>query len=126
LEDYKEKLFRYRLEGYCCSEMLLQLGLDEKETENPDLINAIKGLCGGLHTGLLCGALSGAACLLSFFEPEKASYMIPALVEWFKECFGSYNCGEIIGDEPISKVEKCPVIVAKTYEKVKELLEENQ
>lgn len=125
MEDYVDKLFEYRLKGYCCSQILLQLGLDEKGSENSDLINAIKGLCGGLYSGLICGALSGGACLLSFFEPDKASdEMIPLLVEWFKENFEFCDCKDILGDDPMSQVEKCPVVISKTYEKVIELLED--
>jgi hypothetical protein len=125
MADYLDKIFEYRLKGYCCAQILLQMGLDEVERENQDLINAANGLCNGLHSGLVCGALSGGACLLSFFEPEKApAQMIPDLIDWFKERFNSCDCSEIIGDDPINRVKKCPDIVVETYEKVKELLEE--
>ncbi len=125
MQDYTDKIFEYQLKGYCCSQILLQMGLDEKGLKNADLINAVKGLCSGLYSGLLCGALSGGACLLSFFEPDKASdQMIPLLVQWFEDNFESCNCKDILGDDPFNKVEKCPVIVNKTYEKVIEILED--
>lgn len=125
MADYQERIFDLSLKGYCCSQILIQLGLDLQEEENPDMINAVKALCGGLYSGLLCGALSGGACLLSYLEPEKASeVMIPELVEWFKDRFETVNCQDIIGDNPMAKVEKCPNIVKDTYEKVLELLDE--
>lgn len=127
MDDYMEKIFDYRLKGYCCTQILMQLGLDEKGTENPDLINAVKGLCNGLHSGLLCGALSGGVCLLSLFAPDKAHIkMIPALVEWFEDSFESFDCEALVGDAPRNKAEKCSEIVVRTYEKVKELLEYNR
>ncbi len=125
MEDYLDKIFEYRLRGYCCSQILLQMGLDEKKSENPELVNAVKGLCNGIYSGLVCGALSGGSCLLSLFEPDKASdQMIPLLVQWFEDNFESCDCKDILDDNPLNKVEKCPVIVSKTYEKVVELLED--
>ena len=125
MEDYENKILEYRLKGYCCSQILLQLGLDELEKDDPDLINAVKGLCGGLHAGLVCGALSGGACLLSLLSPQSAhKNMIPELVKWFFESFGSCNCAELLSENPANKIERCPVFVTKTYEKAKELLEE--
>jgi hypothetical protein len=118
MDDYIGRIMDYRLQGFCCAQILLQLGLDEKGSENPELINAVKGLCGGMHSGLACGALTGGACLLSLLEPEKAHRkMIPALTEWFLEAYGTMDCKPILEIQP----NICGDIIVRTYEMVKEL-----
>ncbi|MEN1759683.1 MULTISPECIES: DVU_1555 family C-GCAxxG-C-C protein [Anoxynatronum] len=124
--DYLEKLMDYRLKGYCCSQMLLQLGLDDQKKENKDLINAMKGLCGGLCSGKLCGALSGGACLLSYYDPEKGALeLVPQLVGWFEETFESCDCATLLKGNEGRQGEVCENLVVMTYEKVRALLEEN-
>jgi hypothetical protein len=114
-------------QGYCCSQIMVKMGLDAKGDENPELLDAVAGLCGGLHSGMCCGILTGAACLLSLYDRKNAaSTMIPRLVEWFKatctESCGGINCDDIIDHNPMNKVERCPKIMVETFEKCHELL----
>ena len=52
--------------GYCCSQIILLLGLEAQGAENPELIRAAAGLCHGIGgTRHTCGALTGASCLLA-------------------------------------------------------------
>jgi hypothetical protein len=121
-----ERLWQFKLSGYCCSQMIIAMGLEAKGEDNPTLIQAISGLCNGLYSGLLCGALSGAACFLSMWDSERAAeIMIPELTEWFQEAYGTVNCEQILENDPMAKIEKCPNIVIETYKKALELLEEN-
>ncbi len=122
-----------------CSQILLFLGLDAQEKQNPDLIRAMAGLAGGVgFCGDICGALTGGACLLALYagrgtadeeEDPRLNVMINELVEWFtqefSECYGGIHCREILGDDPRNQTSRCPELVTRTYEKVKFLLLEN-
>jgi len=123
--DYA-KLSSLAAKGYRCSQIVLQMGLEDGGMEeNPGLIQAAAGLCGGLHAGLDCGILSGAACLIALCLPEEAPSLIRELVEWFKDQYGSVSCKELLGgDEKSGWLTKCPKMLAACYEKVWELLEE--
>jgi hypothetical protein len=117
------------MSGYCCSQIMVKMGLDAKEKENPDLLAAVAGLCRGVHAGLICGTLTGGACLLSLYDKkEAAAFMIPQLVAWFEETYGSLyggtSCQAIIGGDPAKKFERCPGLMVETFEKCRELLEE--
>jgi hypothetical protein len=93
MTDSAQEILRLSKEGFCCSQIMLQIGLDAKKDENPELLDAVAGLCGGMHSGLCCGTLTGAACLLSMLDKANAKlHMIPRLVEWFKS-----TCTELYG-----------------------------
>jgi C_GCAxxG_C_C family probable redox protein len=127
-------------QGFFCSQILLQMGLDALGRENPELIKAIGGLPGGLgFCGKNCGALTGGACLISLYAGKgtaeetpdmRLNEMISKLVNWFDETYGSVyggiNCSDIIENNPANMKERCPQMVLATYEKVKEILTENQ
>jgi len=130
VSDTGREIRRLSAEGYCCSQIMIQIGLDARGDENPELVQAIAGLCGGMHSGLCCGTLTGAACLLSMFDPENArSDMIPRLVEWFKATYGPLyggaDCGCIVGGDPALRMERCPGIMEATIEKCRSLLAEH-
>jgi len=124
-----KEAFRLAAQGYCCSQIMLKVGLDAREEENPELLDAVAGLCGGLYSGLCCGTLTGAACLLSLYDRNRAAAsMIPRLVKWFQgtygQLYGGTNCEDILGDNPGNRAERCPKIVEETLEKCRELLAE--
>lgn len=120
---------RLASQGYCCSQIIVALGLEATDDENPQLVDAVRGLCKGLNSGLLCGTLTGAVCLLSMLDTRAAEeHLIPRLVEWFEltftECYGGTSCKTILDDDPMNKFERCPKIMEQTYEKCRELLSE--
>lgn len=93
--DVGNRLNELGLKGYCCSQIILQMGLDLKNKTNSDLIQAVSGLGMGLNEGLLCGSLTGGACLLSLLEPEKSKdFLINDLVNWFKKEYGELYGGK--------------------------------
>lgn len=126
MSNTAREIRRMSAEGYCCSQIMVLMGLEARGDENPELLDAVAGLCGGLHSGLCCGTLTGAACLLSMYDKENARVMIPRLVEWFNltyaECFGGTDCDLIIQDNPMNRLERCPRIMEETFEKCRELL----
>ena len=129
MNDTINEIRRLAGQGYCCSQIMVQMGLTAKQHENPELLDAVAGLCRGLYRGLCCGTLTGAACLLSLYDKENAaSEMIPKLVNWFEEtytqAYGGIDCQEIVGDDPMKKKDRCPRIMEQTFEKCRELLAE--
>ncbi len=121
------EILRLSREGLCCSQIMVQMGLDALGDENPQLVDAVAGLCGGVYSGLCCGTLTGAACLLSMVDKQKArEHMIPALVKWFQATYtpryGGIRCDCIIDDNPMTRLERCPKIMEETFEKCRMLL----
>lgn len=134
-----ERMRELKAQGFFCSQVLIALGLELQGKENPDLVRAMQGLAGGLgFTGETCGALTGGACLLGLYagkgEPEeqenlRLNFMIEDLVKWFKagygQEYGGIRCDEILAGNPNNTGIRCPVMVAGTFQKVKDLLIEN-
>jgi hypothetical protein len=115
-------------QGYGCAQAIVKAGLELQGKENDDLICAMNGLGRGVRSGIVCGALTGGACLLSLFGGSKAAVeMIPDLVFWFEEeCkqYNSINCDDILEGSLNNRPYKCPPLVEKVYLKVKEILAE--
>jgi hypothetical protein len=129
MNNTAKEIRRMSAEGYCCSQIMVKIGLDAKGDENPELLDAVAGLCNGIHFGICCGTLTGAACLLSLFDKNKAaSDMIPKLVDWFETTYtqscGGINCDEILKGNPMNRFEYCPKIMEETVEKCRKLLAE--
>ncbi|MDR1658844.1 MAG: C-GCAxxG-C-C family protein, partial [Desulfovibrio sp.] len=130
-------LLRLASREFSCSQMLLQMNLESRNMENPELVRAVGGLVGGLgYCGKLCGALSSGACLLSLYagkgseeevEDSRANLMIEELVQWFEEEIGARHggtdCKNILKGNPRNRVERCPHILLRTNAKVHEILE---
>ncbi|MDC7125014.1 MAG: C-GCAxxG-C-C family protein [Spirochaetales bacterium] len=112
-------------QGFCCSQIMIIKALQLKGEDNPSLIKAAGGLCGGLRSGLVCGALSGADCLISLLsEAENRDDLMVRLNNWFLDTFGAYDCNKLTDmKNPEKKAEVCPVIKRETYKKAVELLE---
>jgi hypothetical protein len=125
MADLAERVFELKLKGYCCSQIIMALGLEDLEKENDDLIAAMGGLCNGLEDGKLCGALAAAVCLLYLADPRTAQQGLRAdLTDWFYDRFGGYDCDEITQGNPLNKIQICPGMILETYEMLRELLGE--
>jgi len=128
--DTKERVFEGKLKGYCCSENIMNMYLEDTgrpPEERRDLIKAMGAYCGGLHEGLACGTLCAASSVLFLAEEDfdKArDELRPELMEWFKERFGSWNCHEILEGDYSRKPKVCPIIVEDTYTKLRDMLED--
>lgn len=140
MDEYTAQRMReLKSQGYFCSQILMILGLELQGKDNPDLIRAMHGLAGGLgFTGETCGSLTGGASLLGLYagkgSPEeqenlRLNFMIEDLVRWFKadfgEAYGGIRCEEILAGDPNTTTMRCPLMVAETFQKVKDLLIEN-
>ena len=119
-----DDIFELRLKGYCCSQIIMELGLRKLGKENSDLIAAMAGLCNGLWMGKICGILSAAICLLYLADPEEADrYNVSAFSDWFEDSFGNTECDILMEGNPLNRVEKCPAMLDSSFLKVCELLE---
>ena len=136
--DLYERIFEMSRQGYYCSQILMKLMLETCGEENPALVKALMGLCGGVgFSGGCCGCMTAGTCMISYLtgkgsdqEPEASEHRqaLKEFTEWFKERmvpeFGSTNCCDVIGFDPKKRIEMCPPIIADTYEKCIEILEE--
>ncbi len=113
--------------GECCAVALVRMALESKGQRNDQLLQAMRGLCGGVQGGLLCGALTGAACAMHVLDPERAKACVPELSEWFVHTlgptYGGANCAEILAGEPLNRPARCGAVVEATYVQMKAILE---
>ena len=120
----KEEIFTLKMNGYCCSQIVMDMGLRRLGRENPDLIEAMAGLCYGAKCGRLCGVVSAAVCLLCLADSRAESKgLIQEFLDWFEDAFQELDCEALLGDDPMAKVEKCPMLVESGLLKLSELLE---
>lgn len=120
----KQDILELRQQDYCCSQIIMELGLRKLDKENPDLITAMAGLCGDVGHGLNCGILLSAVCLLKLADPDASYSNVMDLIAWFEDAFESIDCNKLLGDNPLQgRVEKCPMMLEATFTKVCELLE---
>lgn len=127
MQDDLERLRTLLRGGTCCSAALVQMALEARGERNEQLLQAATALCGGIQSGLVCGALTGAACMLNVLAPEIANtHLVPELAAWFEETvgadYGGVNCRDIAGGDPLARQARCPALVEATYLKAKEIL----
>lgn len=126
------------LKGYKCSHILVQIGLDAQEKNNPDLLRAMSGLASGMGNGLTCGVLTGGCCLIGMYagtdndghdENSRLPLMLEEYVEWFREeavqRFGGIDCETIVQGDPRLRNERCPGLILDAVLKAREILEAN-
>ncbi len=127
MKDDVIRLHQLLREGKCCASAIVQLGLEINGQENEQLVQAASGLCLGVRSGLLCGALTGAACMMNMLDPGNANAeLIPELVEWFTAVYGNeyggIDCKSISGDTPANRTQRCPALIEATYIQAKRIL----
>lgn len=133
------KMLRLISAGFCCTQIMIKLALDEEEKENEDLIRAVSGLCKGMGgKQKICGVLTGGMGILGLYggkgkemEYQREDYgeMVEEYLTWFEDAFGSTECVDIIGvhtflddKNNMDYIIKCGDILIKSYEKVQEIL----
>jgi len=134
MDDFLRRMLQLKAEGFCCTQIILILGLETQGKGNTQLVRATQGLCFGVATGEeVCGALSGGVCLLSLYTgkgtkdeqvDERFLPMAQELTSWFRqthgEAAGSARCSDILAAHPGGST--CGAIVAATFAKVMEIL----
>jgi Putative redox-active protein (C_GCAxxG_C_C) len=138
MNEYDLDILKLAHQGYCCSQIVIQMALDLQGLNNPGLIRAMSGLCHGFtSTNGACGALTGAACLIAYYggkgKPEEEAHerlplMLSELAQWFEEYagsrFGGINCTDIVKDNrPDTTI--CGGLVAECFGRAMTLLTDN-
>lgn len=119
-----EKIFNYKLKGYCCSQIITAMGLEAMGKENPDYVQASAGLCFGLGRGRDCGIVAAAVCLMYLANPEDAHRgLADDFVDWFEATFDAMDCETLLDGNPLNKVEKCPMMLEASFTKLCELMD---
>lgn len=133
-------MYKLASQGYCCSQILILMDLEEKGIENTDLVKSMAGLCVGTGgSGRICGIVTGGACLIGSYagkgSPEghndpNLSNMILEYMEWFEEKNGSMDCCDIVGVDALEDIitnmvypVKCGNLMSQSYRKIREILE---
>lgn len=137
MNDDSFRVMDLALKGYQCSQILIALALEAQGKENEDLVRAMSGLLGGMHSGKTCGALTGGCCLLGLYAgwgtadaapDERLSAMLNEFVEWFESeytaRYGGVQCAEIVHDDMRNKMARCPGIVTESLARLKQILAE--
>ena len=138
-DDVGLRMMELAGKGYCCSQIMAILALDEMGRDNLDLVRGMAGLCNGLgDCSGPCGVYSGAAVLLGMYagkgdDMEDTSDVLPLMLEalrdWFTEAttqYGGTACGDILdGNCGQPDPARCGGLVSEAYGKVREILVAN-
>lgn len=141
MNDDAFRVFKLTSQGFCCTQTLIKMVLEDEEKENVDLIKAVHGLCGGIaYTKKTCGVLTGGICILGLYagkgEPSKPcddNYMnmMKEYINWFEEEFEKTECIDLVGAQEIEDDSanmnypvKCGETLLKSYEKIQQILSE--
>lgn len=123
-DDVARRVSALGLAGRCCTQIMVQMALDESGAEDPLMVDAVGALCLGLSAGRTCGALTGGLLALALRGSAPVdSELGRQLVEWFEGENGTLECDELLKGDPAARLTVCPAIVSRTYEEVTRLLE---
>lgn len=137
--DVDLKMMELGAKGYCCSQILVLLALEDLGRDNADLVRAASGLCSGLgNCSGTCGVYTGSALLLGLYAGkgedtedalESLAVMLESFGEWFVQAtseYGGTRCSDILGgDCGQPNPAKCGGLVAAAYEQVRAILVDN-
>lgn len=138
MNDDAFRVLDLAMQGFQCSQILVQISLEARGKENPELLSAMSGLTGGMGCGKTCGALTGGCCVLGLYAgkssaehnaDDRLQTMQTSFVEWFESeytaRYGSIECVGIVQDDMRNRMARCPTIVMESLEKLKEILDEH-
>jgi hypothetical protein len=123
MDGLDEQVRGLMLSGMCCTSVLVKLALEGAGHENPEFVDKVAPLCGGLWSGITCGALSGGLLALAVLNGERPAdrMTVRHYVEWFRGEFGSTDCADLVDEDPVARALTCPPIVTAAYLKAQEL-----
>jgi len=67
MNDEAFRVMDLGMQGFQCSQILVQIALEAQGKKNSELVSAMSGLLGGMGCGKTCGALTGACCLIGLY-----------------------------------------------------------
>ncbi|RKJ77889.1 MULTISPECIES: C-GCAxxG-C-C family protein [unclassified Pyramidobacter] len=118
---------------FCCSQTVLAIGMRRLGIDDPDLLRAMEGFCGGACGGT-CGALAGGAALMGLYlgkgtarEPrsETIRQYVRELTETFRAYWKGTTCESIVHGDAELRRRICPNVIAGAVEMVWSILGEH-
>ena len=137
MDETALRIMQLHAQGYCCSQIMIKLSLEDMGEENVPLVRAMAGLCEGSGTGDLCGVASGAACVLALYAAKGSDdeqsldcypIMLSQFMDWFKQSastWGGIRCEDIVIFQGGRKPEVCGDIMLRARETLLGILAEN-
>ncbi len=129
-------------QGYCCSQLLIQLMLRAMDKDCPDVVRAAQGLCHGIgQSDGPCGLLTGGACALALAagkggDGESPHPLLTPLLHdyaaWFETRTASYGgsrCGQVAAGLGAERAEgqpdpaACGALLAECWEQLLQLVQ---
>jgi len=137
MDETALRIMQLAAQGFCCSQIMIQLSLEDMGEENIPLVRAMAGLCDGMGRGDLCGVASGAACVLALYAAKGsveeqpldcAPLLLAQFMDWFQQ--GATSCGGIRCDEIVAihggrKPEVCGNLMVRAREVILAILVEH-
>lgn len=137
MDDMMMRMMELKHKGYYCSQIMMKMVLDTQDKDDSDLIRSMAGLAFGAGIGEICGALTGAACILSLYagkgsdeeeENPRLMGMLQEIGDWFSENYsgkyGGIGC-DVMTEDGALRNDRCGAIVSETYTKAIEILVAN-
>lgn len=137
MDETALRVLQLNAQGYCCSQILIKLSLEDMGEENSPLVRAMAGLCEGSGSGDLCGVASGAACVLALYAAKGGDHeqsldcfpiMVSQFMDWFKASgteWGGIRCEDIVTFQGGRKPEVCGDILLRARATLLDILTEN-
>jgi C_GCAxxG_C_C family probable redox protein len=132
------RVMELAMQGFQCSQILVQISLEAQGKQNPELVSAMSGLVGGMGCGKTCGVLTGGCSVLGLYAGKRSAdgdaddrlqLMLTQFVDWFDaehtSRYGGNSCAEIVQDDMRNRIARCPTIVMESLEKLQDILREN-
>lgn len=137
MDETSLRIMQLAAQGFCCSQIMIQLSLEDMGEKNIPLVRAMAGLCDGIGMGDLCGVASGAACVMALYaakgsveEQALDSYplLLTQFMDWFQQgatAWGGIRCDEIIAFNGGRKPEVCGDIMVRARDTILAILVEH-
>ncbi len=123
MRDLDARVSELGLRGQCCTQIMVQLALEERGQENAQMVEAVGALCLGLFDGLTCGALTGGALAMAILAGElPGDVLVTDLVDWFRGEYGMTDCDVSAAADLSVRFTRCPGMVAATYAEARAIL----
>ena len=123
MDDLDVRIGQLALEGRCCTQIMVQIALQDVGRDDPEMVEAVGALCLGLHSGDCCGALSGGALAMGLLARRPLEpALVTELAGWFHDTYGSTSCDTLLAGDPMARFTRCPAIVQATYEQALAIL----
>ena len=124
MDELDVRIGQLALEGRCCTQIMVQMALQDVGRDDPQMVEAVGALCLGLHSGDCCGALSGGALAMGVLAQRPLEpALVSELAGWFRDTYETTSCDSLLGGDPMARFTRCPAIVQATYEQALVILD---